>query len=71
MLVVNSSIDGVVWKAVFIARKDCVMRAVVQQVSRAESGVNHQTVGKDREGVFWFFGIGQDDRDQDLQWLAR
>lgn len=46
------------------------MRAVVQRVSRAEVRVKHQTVGRIGKGILVLLGIGQDDGDQDLQWLA-
>ena len=46
------------------------MRAVVQRVSRAEVRVDQQTVGRIGKGILVLLGIGQDDGDQDLQWLA-
>ncbi|HOK43526.1 MAG TPA: D-aminoacyl-tRNA deacylase [Thermoclostridium caenicola] len=46
------------------------MRAVVQRVSRAEVRVDQKTVGKIGKGILVLLGIGQDDGDQDLQWLA-
>jgi len=62
--------DDKVWKAVFYGRKDIGMRAVVQRVSRAEVRVDQKTVGKIGKGILVLLGIGQDDGDQDLQWLA-
>jgi len=59
-----------VWKAVFHEGKEFAMRAVVQRVSRAEVRVDQKTVGKIGKGILVLLGIGQDDGDQDLQWLA-
>lgn len=46
------------------------MRAVVQRVSRAEVRVDQKTVGKIGKGILVLLGIGQEDDEQDLQWLA-
>ena len=46
------------------------MRAVVQRVSRAEVRVDNKTVGKIGKGILVLLGVGQDDNEQDLQWMA-
>jgi len=46
------------------------MRAVVQRVSRAEVRVDGKVVGKIGKGILVLLGVGQDDNDQDLQWMA-
>jgi len=46
------------------------MRAVVQRVSRAEVRVDGNTVGRIKKGILVLLGVGQDDNEQDLQWMA-
>lgn len=46
------------------------MRAVVQRVSRAEVRVDQKVVGSIQKGILVLLGIGQDDGENDIQWLA-
>jgi len=46
------------------------MRAVVQRVSRAEVRVDGNTVGRIKKGILVLLGVGRDDNEQDLQWMA-
>lgn len=46
------------------------MRAVVQRVKRAEVLVDGQVTGKIDKGLLVFLGVGQDDDQKDLEYLA-
>jgi len=46
------------------------MRAVVQRVSEARVSVDGQTVGKIGAGLVVLLGIGRDDNDADIAYLA-
>ena len=47
------------------------MRAVVQRVSRASVSVDDQTVGAIDEGLLVLLGIGEEDVEKDIDYLAR
>lgn len=46
------------------------MRAVVQRVKRAEVRVNNEVTGKIDKGILVLLGVGQDDTDKDLEYMA-
>ncbi|MBI2821884.1 MAG: D-tyrosyl-tRNA(Tyr) deacylase [Acidobacteria bacterium] len=46
------------------------MRAVVQRVSRASCSVDGKTVGEIGRGLVLFLGVGRDDTEEDLEFLA-
>lgn len=46
------------------------MRCVVQRVRKASVKVNHQLVGEIGTGLLIFVGVGQDDDQNDCEWLA-
>lgn len=46
------------------------MRAVVQRVSQASVSVDNTIVGKINEGLLVFLGIGKDDEEKDLTYMA-
>ena len=47
------------------------MKAVVQRCTNAEVKVDGKLVGKIAKGFMVLVGIGQDDTDWDIQYLAR
>jgi D-tyrosyl-tRNA(Tyr) deacylase len=46
------------------------MRAVVQRVSQARVEVDGEEVGRVGHGLLVYLGVGQDDSDKDLEYLA-
>lgn len=46
------------------------MRAVVQRVSSARVSVEDETVGAIERGLLAYVGVGPEDGDADLEWLA-
>ncbi|MEN8661227.1 MAG: D-aminoacyl-tRNA deacylase [Lentimonas sp.] len=46
------------------------MRAVIQRVSRASVVVNDATMGAINAEVLIFFGVGNTDRAEDVEWLV-
>jgi D-aminoacyl-tRNA deacylase len=46
------------------------MRAVIQRVKEASVAVNGQTVGAIGPGLLVFLGIGKDDGQADMEWMA-
>lgn len=46
------------------------MRSVVQRVSKAAVSVDKQVIGEIQTGLLAFIGIGKEDEQQDVQWLA-
>lgn len=46
------------------------MRAVIQRVKKASVTVDGQTVGRISKGLVVLIGIGEDDREVDIHWLA-
>ncbi len=48
----------------------CIMRAVIQRVSRASVVVDDVTVGAINAGVVIFLGVGKEDREEDVKWLV-
>ena len=46
------------------------MRAIVQRVSRAEVRVEGKVKGKIGKGILILLGVGDDDNDKDLEYLA-
>jgi D-tyrosyl-tRNA(Tyr) deacylase len=46
------------------------MRAVVQRVSSASVTVEDETVGSIERGLLAYVGVGPEDGDADLEWLA-
>ncbi|MGE3960880.1 MAG: D-aminoacyl-tRNA deacylase [Dehalococcoidia bacterium] len=46
------------------------MRAVVQRVSRARVSVDGETTGAIDAGLLVYLGIGPEDRDRQVEWLA-
>ena len=46
------------------------MRAVVQRVKRAEVRVNNEITGKIDKGMLVLLGVGQDDTNKDLEYMA-
>lgn len=47
------------------------MRAVVQRVKRAEVRVNNEITGKIDKGILVLLGVGQDDTNKDLEYMAK
>jgi len=46
------------------------MRALVQRVSMAKVVVDEEEVGKIENGLLVFLGVGNEDTDDDIQWLS-
>lgn len=46
------------------------MRAVVQRVHEASVTVENEIVGRIKEGLLVYAGVGQDDDEQDVRWLT-
>ncbi|OQY09447.1 MAG: D-tyrosyl-tRNA(Tyr) deacylase [Marinitoga sp. 4572_148] len=46
------------------------MRAVVQRVLEAHVNVSGETVGKIDKGILVLLGVGQNDTEKDIEWLA-
>ena len=46
------------------------MRCVVQRVKRASVTVGGQTVGEINKGILVLVGVGQDDGENDIKWMA-
>ena len=46
------------------------MRAVVQRVHEAGVTVENEIVGRIKEGLLVYAGVGQEDDEQDVRWLA-
>jgi len=46
------------------------MRAVVQRVKRAEVRVNGSVTGRIEKGILVFLGVGEEDEDRDLEYMA-
>jgi D-tyrosyl-tRNA(Tyr) deacylase len=46
------------------------MRAVVQRVKKAHVDVDGKTVGKIGKGILVLLGVGQNDTQKDIEWLA-
>ncbi|KLO21746.1 MULTISPECIES: D-aminoacyl-tRNA deacylase [unclassified Marinitoga] len=46
------------------------MRAVVQRVKKAHVDVEGETVGKIDKGILVLLGVGQNDDEKDIEWLA-
>jgi D-tyrosyl-tRNA(Tyr) deacylase len=46
------------------------MRCVIQRVSQATVKVNEKVVGEIRTGLLALIGIGTEDNEQDIEWLA-
>ncbi len=46
------------------------MRAVVQRVNSARVEVDRQTVGEIGSGLLVYLGVGEDDTDKDLEYMA-
>lgn len=46
------------------------MRCVVQRVNRASVTVEGQTVGEINKGLLVLVGVGQDDGESDIKWMA-
>lgn len=46
------------------------MRALIQRVLEAKVLVNNEIVGKINQGLLVFLGVGHNDTDKDIQWLA-
>ena len=46
------------------------MKAVIQRVTSASVSVNHQLKSKIKFGYLILLGVGQNDTDEDLNWLA-
>jgi D-tyrosyl-tRNA(Tyr) deacylase len=47
------------------------MRAVVQRVKAGAVLIEEQTVGRIKEGLVVFLGVGQNDEEKDAQYLAK
>lgn len=47
------------------------MRVVIQRVHRASVSVEERTVGEIGRGLLVFHGVGAEDNDDDIAWLAR
>jgi D-tyrosyl-tRNA(Tyr) deacylase len=46
------------------------MRALIQRVSMAKVVVDEEEVGKIENGLLVFLGVGNEDTDEDIQWLS-
>ncbi|HPQ07953.1 MAG TPA: D-aminoacyl-tRNA deacylase [Bacteroidia bacterium] len=46
------------------------MRALIQRVSMAKVVVDEEEVGKIGNGLLVFLGVGNEDTDEDIQWLS-
>ncbi|MBM4429447.1 MAG: D-tyrosyl-tRNA(Tyr) deacylase [Chloroflexi bacterium] len=46
------------------------MKAVVQRVTKARVSVNGRTVGAIESGLAVFLGVGQNDGEEEAQWMA-
>lgn len=46
------------------------MKAVVQRVAQSEVTVNGQQIGAIKRGLLVLLGVGHDDTDKQVQWLA-
>lgn len=46
------------------------MRAIIQRVTKATISIDGKIVSSIDKGMLVFLGIGQDDKTDDLQWLA-
>jgi len=46
------------------------LRAVVQRVLEAHVNVSGETVGKIDKGILVLLGVGQNDTEKDIEWLA-
>ena len=47
------------------------MRALIQRVSEASVTVNNEVIGAIDQGLLVLLGVGTDDEDSDLEWLAQ
>lgn len=47
------------------------MKAVLQRVSEARVEVNHRVVGKIDQGLLVLVGFGNDDTEEDMDWILR
>ncbi|MFH0853251.1 MAG: D-aminoacyl-tRNA deacylase [bacterium] len=47
------------------------MRATIQRVSQARVDVGDKTISSINQGLVVLFGVGQDDTEQDLDWLIK
>jgi len=62
--------SGVTKTKMFYAPGDQIMRAVVQRVSEASVVVDNETVGSIKAGFLVLLGVGDDDGQDDVIWLA-
>ena len=46
------------------------MRAVIQRVSEAAVKVDGETIGEIEQGLLILIGVGEDDADEDIDWLT-
>ncbi|WGS64645.1 D-aminoacyl-tRNA deacylase [Marinitoga aeolica] len=46
------------------------MRAVVQRVKKAHVDIEGKTVGKINKGILVLLGVGHNDSEKDIEWLA-
>ncbi len=47
------------------------MRALLQRVTKASVTVSGETVGSIDQGLLVFLGVGEDDTQEDIDWLVR
>ncbi|MBU1148746.1 D-tyrosyl-tRNA(Tyr) deacylase [Patescibacteria group bacterium] len=47
------------------------MRATIQRVSQAKVAIEGKTISSISQGLVVLFGVGQDDTEQDLDWLVK
>ncbi len=47
-----------------------LMRAVIQRVSQASVTVENHLTGKIEKGLLVYLGVGKDDTEADVQWIA-
>ncbi|MGB0933455.1 MAG: D-aminoacyl-tRNA deacylase [Lishizhenia sp.] len=46
------------------------MRVILQRVKKAKVSVDNNTVGKINNGLLVFLGVGEEDTEEDVQWLT-
>ncbi len=58
------------WQFSIFDSQESVVRACIQRVSRAQVVVENESVGEIAMGLLVLLGIGKDDTEDDLVWLA-